>query len=220
MRLGVLFSGGKDSVFAAFLARQAGHELSACLTIVSRNPESFMFHTPTISLTREQARLMGMKYVAVTTEGEEERELESLRQVIATAGVEGVVTGAVGSVYQATRIQRVCAELGVTVFNPLWLREQLALLQEIVDAGFEVIVSAVAAYPLGREWVGRRIDASFIAELRELQARYGINPAGEGGEFETLVLDCPLFAEPLVLPETRVVGADHSFRLVLGGEQA
>ncbi|RME31697.1 diphthine--ammonia ligase [Candidatus Woesearchaeota archaeon] len=213
MRLGVLFSGGKDSTYAAYLAQQHGHELACLITLVSENPDSFMFHTPTIAVTAAQAALMRLPHLQVATRGEEEREIQDLQKALAQAEVDGIVTGAVGSVYQATRIQRVCHELGLHVFNPLWQKDQLELLDELINEGFEVIVSAVAAYPLDKHWVGRRIDEAFIKDVRLLQEQHHINPAGEGGEFETLVINCPLFSKPLVLGETVVRGAGNSFRL-------
>jgi diphthamide synthase (EF-2-diphthine--ammonia ligase) len=35
--------------------------------------------------------------------------------------------------------------------------------------------------------------------------KYKIHPVGEGGEFETFVLDCPLFERPL-----KVIGANFT----------
>lgn len=216
MKLAVLFSGGKDSAFAAYLAKQAGHDLIALVTIVSRNPDSYMFHTPAISCAPRQAELMGVPLIEQETRGEQEVELADLREALVRAkqaGAGGVVTGAVASVYQASRIQKLCFELGLEVFNPLWQIDQVKLLNELVDAKFRIIIAAIAAYPLDVSWLGREIDGRFIEEVAELERLHGFNPAGEGGEFESLVLDCPLFKEPLVLVESEVVGDGHAARL-------
>lgn len=196
MRLGVLFSGGKDSCLA--LHRAAETDQVACLiTVVPENPESYFFHTPNLQLTRLQARALGLPHVIHPSAGVEEEEVEDLAAAIEEAtrqhGIEGIVTGAVESVYQATRVQRVCHRLGLWCFNPLWQLDQVALLWELVRRGFEVVVVGVHAPPLDEAWLGRPLDAGTIAELEDLWGSHGINPAGEGGELETLVLSAPMF---------------------------
>ena len=130
-------------------------------------------------------------------EGRPEEELEDLAEAIAQAvksfQIEGVVSGAVESVYQSERIQRVCNRLGVWCLNPLWKRNQKALLEEIVAKGFRVIISGVFAYPLDKDWLGKEIDKELIERLVLLEKEFGLSPSGEGGEIETTVLDAPLF---------------------------
>jgi predicted ATP pyrophosphatase (TIGR00289 family) len=101
----------------------------------------------------------------------------------------------VESVYQAERIQRICHELDLWCFNPLWKRDQQELLEEIIKKGFRVIISGVFAYPLDKFWLGKEIDEELTGKLVRLQKEYGISPSGEGGEIETTVLDAPLFRE-------------------------
>jgi diphthine-ammonia ligase len=196
MRLGVLFSGGKDSCLA--LHRAVEREEVVCLiTVVPDNPESFFFHTPNLHITELQARTMGLPLVTRSTPGVEEEELVDLQAVIEEAvdahGIEGIVTGAVASVYQATRVQRVCAALGLWCFNPLWQMDQLALLDQLLEGGYQVMVTGVFAPPLDESWLGRFIDRDTRDVLAALWKGHGINPAGEGGEIETTVLDAPLF---------------------------
>ena len=200
MRLGVLFSGGKDSTLALHLA--AEKETVACLiTVVSKNKESFMFHTPNIEVTVLQTEALGLPMVSVQTEGKKEEELSDLEKAIAEAkskyGIEGVVTGAVESVYQASRVQRICNNLDLWCFNPLWKHDQKALLETLVAKQFQVIISGVFAYPLDEKWLGKQLDHQMIARLVELQGRYGISPSGEGGEIETTVLDATMFKQKI-----------------------
>src|SRR4030065_1464394 len=129
MKLGVLFSGGKDSTFALHMA--AEHEETVCLiTLVSKNPESYMFHTPNIHVTALQAEALGLPLIQKATEGKPEEELKDLKEAIAQAirdfRIEGVVSGAIESVYQSERNQRLCNQLEVWCFNPLWKRNQKA----------------------------------------------------------------------------------------------
>ena len=200
MRLGVLFSGGKDSVFAMFKAME-GNEIVCLISVLSENKESYMFHTPNIHLTELQAKAIGIPLLTGKTKGIKEEELVDLKKVIEKAvkkyKIQGIVTGALASNYQATRIQKICDELKIECINPLWMRNQVEYLKELISSGFEVIVTGVFAEPLTEKWLGRKIDDEAIKELAKLQKTKGINPAGEGGEIETLVLDGPIFKKKL-----------------------
>lgn len=215
MKLGALFSGGKDSTYAAWLAKWEGHEIACLISIFSENKESFMFHTPAIELVKKQAELIGLPLIVQKTKGEKELELRDLEKAIKTAKekykIEGIITGAVASVYQASRIQKICDKLKLKCFNPLWHKDQIDLLQELVKNKFEIVIVGVFADPLDKSWIGRKIDLNFIEEAKKLQARYGINPAGEGGEFETLVVNCSLFRKKLDIKIKNVSGEGNSW---------
>jgi len=217
MKLGVLFSGGKDSTFAAYLAKQKGNELVCLITLQSENPDSYMFHTPSIAKTAKQAEVMNLPLLVQKTKGEKEIELRDLEKAIKKAKekyqIEGIVTGAVESVYQASRIQKICDKLNLECFNPLWQKNQIELLNDLIKNKFEVIITGVAAYPLDKNWIGRKIDKKFIKEIWVLNKRYKINPAGEGGEFETFVLNCPLFKKSLKITDKKISGEGNSWRM-------
>ncbi len=196
MKLAVLFSGGKDSYLALQHASQE-HEVSCLLTLHSEREDSWMFHTPAIEWTKMQAEAMGFNHLVSRTSGVKERELGDLHSIIKSAisqySIDGVVSGALASVYQSTRIQRVCNNLNLWCFNPLWQMPQKLLLQELLTKNVESIITGVAAEPLDATWLGRNIDSKSVKELVALESEYGINPAGEGGEIESFVLDAPLF---------------------------
>jgi diphthine-ammonia ligase len=200
MKLGVLFSGGKDSTLALHKADEK-EEVACLITLQSKNPESYMFHTPNIDWATMQAQALELPLITIVTEGKKEEELADLEQAIAQAAekfqIEGIVTGAVESAYQSERVQRICHNLDLWCFNPLWKRNQKALLEELVNRGFNTIISGIFAYPLDEKWLGKQIDSSVIQRLLELQREFGISPSGEGGEIETTVLDAPLFKKKL-----------------------
>jgi len=216
MRVCVLYSGGKDSSLALLKASEH-FEVSCLVSLVPRSVESVLFHYPNAELVRLQARALGLPLVQMASPDDEEGSVEALREALRIAseryGVEGVVTGAVRSTYQATRFQRVCWELGLWCFNPLWLRDEVSLLREVVDRGLEAIVTRVAGYPLRKSLLGRRIDRGLVEELARLRGY--INPSGEGGEYETLVLDMPLFRMRIRIAEAEVVGEDYDATLLV-----
>lgn len=216
MRLGVLFSGGKDSVFACHRAMERD-QVACLITLLSENEDSYMFHTPNVRWAEIQARSMGIPILLRRTRGEKESELQDLRAaLLAAAGrysISGVVTGAIESVYQASRVQRICYDLGLWCFNPLWQADQVEYLRMLIREGFEVLISGVFAYPLDSSWLGSRLTEERIDELEALQRRYGINPSGEGGEIETFVLDAPLFRERIEIVRASVSYSGYRGRL-------
>jgi len=218
MRLGVLFSGGKDSTLALHYALEK-EEVACLITIVSKNKESFMFHTPNIEVSSLQAEALGLPQITKLTEGKKEEELFDLEEAIVQAirkfQIEGVVTGAIESVYQSERIQRICHRLGVWCFNPLWKHDQKELLEELTQKHFMVIISGVFAYPFDEKWLGKQIDTKLIDSLVCLQQKYGLSPSGEGGEIETTVLDAPLFKKKIEITNhtTEAKGNSGVFRI-------
>lgn len=206
MKLSVLFSGGKDSCYASYLAKKT-HTVSCLITIHSENKESYMFHTPNINLVNYQAKAMGIPIIIQKTKGIKEKELEDLKKAILIAinkyKIEGIVTGAVKSVYQASRIQKVCNDLNIYCFNPLWQVNEYDYLSELISSGFKIIITGIFAYPLKEDFLGKELNQDFKKEIKTLNKKYQISPIGEGGEFETFVYDGPNFMKPLLLLETR-----------------
>ncbi|OPZ44921.1 MAG: ATP-binding region [Euryarchaeota archaeon ADurb.BinA087] len=204
MRLGVLCSGGKDSLFACMMAMEK-EEVVCLIALTPRNEESYMFHTPNVSLVSLQAEAAELPLVEMPTAGMEEKELEDLRAALVCARekhqIEGVVTGAILSVYQAVRIQRICCALGLWCFNPLWHTDQDAYLDTLIKKGFRVIISGVFAEPFDEKWLGIPLDHASVALLNEYRERYGITLSGEGGEYETFVLDAPFFRKRIEIME-------------------
>ena len=218
MRLGVLFSGGKDSVFACHLAKQKD-EVACLITIRSNNPDSYMFHTPNIRCTDLQARAMKIPILSWPTAGRKEEELYDLAAAISAAreryGVEGIVTGAIESVYQASRVQRICRDLELWCCSPIWQANQIDYLYLLLKEGFSVIISGVYAYPFDASWLGQTLNEERIRVLASFQKKYKINPSGEGGELETLVVDGPIFYQRIEILEASQVYAHHRGQFII-----
>jgi len=204
MKLGVLCSGGKDSLFACGRAIEK-EEVTCLVAIRSENEESYMFHTPNIALVALQAEAAALPLIEMKTAGVKEEELLDLRDALILAreqyDIEGVVTGAVLSVYQASRVQRLCLEIGLWCFNPLWYTAQEDYMQALISKGFLVLVSGVFSAPFDESWLGRQIDQSSLTLLKTYVEQYGITLTGEGGEYETFVLDAPFFKKRIEIEE-------------------
>ncbi len=192
LRLASLYSGGKDSNYALYLAQQSGFEIENLITLLPHD-DSWMYHVPNIRWTRLQSQALGIPQVLQASGEGESEELAALRGVLTGCRADGIVVGAVASDYQFARINDVCAELGLFVYAPMWRKDPRRLLQEYLEAGFEIVVVGAYAEGMDETWLGRVIDEKASAEILRLADRYGLHPVGEGGEFETLVLDGPNF---------------------------
>jgi uncharacterized protein (TIGR00290 family) len=68
-----------------------------------------------------------------------------------------------------------------------------------------MIITGVAAEGFSESWLGRKLDERCVEDLVKLHEKFKINISGEGGEYETLVLDAPFFSKRIELVKTRRV---------------
>ena len=218
MRLAVLLSGGKDSLLALYRASKF-HKISCLININSLNQDSFIFHTPASNLTLLQSEALEIPMIRRTTKGVKGKELLTLRKALSEAiekyDVQGVVSGAVMSSYQNIRFQKICNDLRLVSFNPLWLSRPFDILNDLIKNHFDVIISSVAAYPLDKSFIGRKINEDFVRDMEELNSKFSISPTGEGGEFETLVLDMPLFKKRIKINDYKISYKSYAGRIII-----
>ncbi|MCJ2531582.1 MAG: diphthine--ammonia ligase [Candidatus Thermoplasmatota archaeon] len=200
MRLAALYSGGKDSTYAVYLAQQAGLEVTDLLTVLPQDA-SMMYQVPNVAWAGLSAEALGISHRTVQSAAGGEAELRAMTRGLDKTDVEGVVVGAVASDYQFVRVHQVCEALGLWVYAPLWRKDPRALLREYVDAGFAILIVAVAAEGLDAEWLGRTLDQDALRDLAKLHRTFGVHPTGEGGEFETWVTDGPNYGARIRVQE-------------------
>ncbi|UCD20912.1 MAG: diphthine--ammonia ligase [archaeon] len=194
MKLGVLFSGGKDSTYSGFLYKK---ELVCLISILSENPDSYMFQQVSKDKIEKIAKKIGLPIIFQKTKGEKEEELVDLEKAIQNAKekfkIDGIVTGAVASNYQKLRIQKICDKLKLKCFNPIWRISAEEYWKKLISNNFKVRIVKVAADGLDNSWVGRIIDDENLEGLKKLSEKFRFDLRFEGGEAETEVVDCPLF---------------------------
>jgi len=207
MRVAVLASGGRASTLAIYYALKESHDVACLATMVPSREDSWMFHYPNIGLIDLFAEAVGIPVVKAVTSGIQEVELEDLKRLIEGLDVEGVVSGAVESSYQKTRIDNICSMLNLKSLAPLWHKEPLVLLREMFGLKFDVVIVGVYAHGFDDKWLGRKIDEKAVEDLMFLNESYGVSLVGEGGEYETLVLDASFFKKRI-----RVVSAEKVWK--------
>jgi diphthine-ammonia ligase len=152
-----------------------------------------------------------IEYEYVPTADDEVEDLfELIKQVKEKhPELEAVSSGAIFSNYQKNRVENICDRLGLVSLAYLWQREQKALLDEMIASSLHAILIKVAVYGLDGNDLGKSL-AEMRPKLFDLEAKVGINVCGEGGEFESMTLDCPLFKKRLMVDSSeKIVHRDH-----------
>lgn len=211
-----LASGGKDSTYSAYLADSQGWPVDELLVLRPTDPDSMMFHTPNLDLVHLQAEAWGKPCREAVVQGEgEAAETRALKEALESAG-DPIVAGAIASSYQWARLQRICFELGRRVFTPLWDKDPGRVVREEISCGLDIRLVHLAAEPLTHELLGRRLDLTTVLELeRRSREVRTVSVAGEGGEFETLVVDAPFFRQRIEIEaaDREDRGSTHQLRV-------
>ncbi len=201
MKLAALYSGGKDSTFAIIKAKKDGNEITHLITIFPKREDSYMFHYPCIKLTKFQAESIGIKHIIKKSSGNKYEELEDLKNVLKNlkGKIDGVLTGAVSSNYQKSRIDSICDSLGLVNISPLWGKDAYELLKEELKEGLDIIIVAVATNALDESWLGKKLNFENIKELKKMSIKKPFNIQFEGGEAESFVENSPIFKNKIII---------------------
>ena len=219
MRVAVMFSGGKDSTYAVWLLQHQAWTIPVLVTVKPPSTESFMFHYPGIEASGLQAQALRIPQVVVETKPGDREGLEDLTKTLDRLkqefGIGGIATGAVASEYQKTRFDRVCESLGLQSYSPLWQKSPGRIVEGLMQLNMKIIVTGVAARGLDESWLGRELDVKAWEDLKRISQRYGIHLTGEGGEYESLVLDGPTFEAAVRIEKMHKVWEGQSGHVVI-----
>lgn len=204
LRAGILFSGGKDSVYAFHLANLSGFDIRCLIKIIPKSNESMMFHHP-FTHEIDFEKVLQIPQLSITVSYNDD-ELVKLKEVLSTAkekyNINYVFTGAIASEYQRMRINFICEELGLKTVSPLWHKKQEQVIKEQVNI-FSVQVVSVTAMGLDKQLLLKPLDDLFLNKI--FSSKTLTNKAFEGGEAETLVLDAPEYKYKLELTDKAIV---------------
>ncbi|XP_033114954.1 diphthine--ammonia ligase-like [Anneissia japonica] len=232
MKAVALISGGKDSCYNMMQCVAEGHEIVALANLRPKNKDeldSYMFQTVGHHVIELYSEAIGLplyqRYIHggsieqgkdyKLTKGDEVEDLYELLKIVKMEqNVEAVSVGAILSNYQRVRVENVCTRLGLTALAYLWQRDQEELLGEMVNCGINAILIKVATLGLTEKHLGQTLS-EIQPHMLEMKEKYQINVCGEGGEYETLTLDCPLFNKKIVIDEQEsVLHSDKAFASV------
>lgn len=202
LRLAALYSGGKDSTFSIFKIRELGHEVVRLIAMIPSADDSLLFHYPNIGLTHYLAEAMQIPLTTFAVNKEsKEGEFQALEQAIIQVksdyDIQGIVHGAISSRFQNELFRRICSDNQLVMFTPLWNAIPLRYMYGLLSEKFDIKIVSVSAMGLGKDWLGKSLDTNSISLLESLSKKHGFDLAFEGGDAETLVVNCPLFSKKL-----------------------
>ena len=187
----VLWTGGKDSALALHRVLREGLSVRRLVTF---GPAKADFLAHPLEVMAQQALAVSLPHQVIQID---EPYFESYRAAIARLRDEGIgvlVTGDIAEVEgQPNWVRQCCDGLDVQVLTPLWHADRLAVMRELLDGGFEVILSCVKPPWFTAQWLGRTIDEATLAEMQKLSATTGLDLCGENGEYHSLALNSPEF---------------------------
>lgn len=193
------WSGGKDCSLACYRAINSGIKVKYLLNMVSEDSMRSRSHGVSAKTLQMQAEAMGIQLVQQPAGDNYESQFKAALAELSKKGVTAGVFGDIDFNEHKEWIDRVCASANITPHLPLWLENQDKLMKEFIALGFIAIVVATKDDILGEEWLGRKIDQQFLADLAKLK---NVTPCGEAGEYHSLVIDGPLFKKRMEILET------------------
>jgi ABC transporter with metal-binding/Fe-S-binding domain ATP-binding protein len=210
MNLGSLFSGGKDSTYAIYLAQKQGHEVTCLLSVFTKSEESHLLHHPNLQWTKLQSESMKIPQLTIhSTSDETDDELFALETLLKNAKeqfhIEGLVHGGIKSQFQKEKFETLCSKLDLIAVSPLWGTEPEQYMNDLLDSNFVFIMITVSSDGLDDTWLGKTISKSDIDTLKHLSDKFGFNLNFEGGEAETFVVNCPLFSNSVKINQTKKI---------------
>lgn len=209
----VLFTGGKDSCLALYKAKKSGYDIKYLLCVLPASQDAYMFHKPDFKLLRAQAKALGIPLLTEKSEVGEEQELKALKKLLkkVKGKVKYIITGGIASQYQSKNIEKLCRKYNFEVKSPLWQLSGRQVWQECLSNDFKIMLCKIATEGLSEHWLGKIIDASLLKQLVSLSERYKFNLSGEGGDFESVVIDMPLFKEKIKLSGKIVKDTEYRY---------
>jgi diphthine-ammonia ligase len=190
-----LFSGGKDSIYAVYLAEKQGVKVDNLITLLPTLPWPSP-HSENIEALKILAESM-KKHLTIIDFQKENAFIEALKSL----EVDALVAGDINVEAHLSGLKDVCSKTGLELLEPIYGRDTSELFHEIFGLGFKALITGVNLEDLGEEWLGFTISKETSSEF--LSKIGNADPLGENGEFHTLVLECPLYSKPFKVESVR-----------------
>ncbi len=211
----VLFSGGKDSVYATHLSLLKGFEIVLLVTFIPKSKSPWTIHRPLAEYSWLSAKSIGINHISIPVisidRGGEEKEIRrSLEEIIERYDIDYIVLGVLGSYAQRMFFQEIAEDIGVDLYTPLWGRDREQYLLELISNGIEFIITSITTWGLPpSKFLGKIVSRELAMEILRRAKTYGFDPCFEGGEAETFVVNAPLYrfrlcinAKPVIVSDT------------------
>ena len=210
MKLAALFSGGKDSTYSIYKAKQMGHDVKCLITIFPKSANSHLLHFPNIELTKLQSETLKIPQIYSTLNSDDSlQEMNMFKTLLEKAKldfqIDGLVHGGISSEFQKKSFEKICKENNLNIITPLWGINPREYMDSLLDSNFKFILTSVSSDGLDDTWLGKIISVDDVSLLDKLSDKYRFNLNFEGGEAETFVTDCPIYSHPIKINKSQTI---------------
>jgi len=210
MKLAALFSGGKDSTYSIYKAKQMGHDVKCLITIFPKSANSHLLHFPNIELTKLQSETLKIPQITSTLDSDDSsEEMNVFKTLLEKAKldfkIDGLVHGGISSEFQKKSFEKICKETNLDIISPLWGMNPKEYMDNLLNSNFEFILTSISSDGLDETWLGKIISTDDISLLNNLSGKYGFNLNFEGGEAETFVTNCPIYSHHIKINKSQTI---------------
>lgn len=203
------WSGGKDSCYAFYKAKELGFTPQVLLNVMNEFGDRSRSHGIPKQILEAQAEALGLPihFFSSTWEDYESKYIQNLKQIVKNYPITHAVFGDIDIESHRAWEEKVSKAANLEAVLPLWQGNRKQLVLEMIEAGLEAIIVSCNMV-LGPKFLGRTINKEIISEFEAL----GVDACGENGEFHTLVVNAPFFKHRIAIEiEEKVVSSNYNF---------
>ncbi len=202
------WDGSRDACLALYHAIRAGAKPQFLLTMLDKTGD-YAYSLP-IPRNVLQAQALSLNIPLLTKTTDEENYQKSMLDVLQelkAMDINIVIFGDISSNKHRGDNELLCQQAGLKIYLPLWDTPKSRILAEYVTAGFNAMI-ITASRRMGASYAGRYLDTRCIEALEALP---NVDPTGENGEYHTIMVDGPIFADPIPVTSNAVKMLDDDY---------
>lgn len=208
MDVAILYSGGKDSTFAIDDAKSKGWNIKYLLSVKPVRTDCYLFHFATVEHTPVLAKALNIPHTLLRCDvADPKKEAELIRHhVLAAEKIDALVLGGTGlQETQIRSLQEAMLPSGIEVFAAHSGQDHDVVMEQMIEKGYDIRITQIASDGLDRSWLGRKIDKATLEEMKIRADQFGFHVGGEGGYFDTFVVDGPIFSHRIEIVKADAV---------------
>lgn len=210
MKVAILYSGGKDSTYAIEYALKNKFDIAYLLSIKPTRKDCYLFHFSTVEQTKDLSKILDIPHIYTKCNvANPEKEASMVKKIIMKNQVDAVLLGGTGlQETQINTLKNVLSKINVKVFATHQGKNHELVLKEMINKGYEIVITQIASDGL-KKWLGRKLTKENFEDFRLDSIKYGFHIGGEGGYFDTLVVNGPIFKKKLQIISVDLVYEDE-----------
>lgn len=191
MKGAALFS-GKDSLYSIYLAEKLGIPIDYLITFITtfNRPSG---HLENINALKKIAEKMNKQLFIIDLKN----GIDGFINLLNRMNIDILVSGDVFIEDHVKWLENICKKLNISIIEPIFHRPSLDILKEMMEEKFKAMIICIDNNILSEEWLGFILSKDTLNYF--LSKNRNIDPLGENGEYHTLVLECPLYKNPVKL---------------------